>query len=187
MSEANQAQSYSEQQITTAYMPPAVREYLDSELNSWTEEKWLADTPSLIHFEGSDSYVMPIHANIDARGGVGEEVVFVVDTDESGNKIGMGLLGFGVGDHPPALKKPYVAYTQTEQGRRQEGLGTRRLRLMNQLALRLFDQPLNSDPESDLSIEAMYTWQKLVRAGEAEGYEEENGALRWRFKTDLHR
>jgi hypothetical protein len=167
-------------------MPAAVRGFLEAEQAfelSPESANITVGQPQAIHFEGLETYVLPIDVHADDAG-VGEEVLYLVDTDAEGQKTGIGLVAKGRGGLA-RYQKPYVGYTETDETHRREGLGLRRLRLMNRLALREYDQPLHSDPNADVSDEAKAVWLKLVNSGEAEFFHDEEYP-RFRFR-DSHR
>lgn len=112
-----------------------------------------------------------------------ESLVVMVDLDHEGKQIGYGVIakhqatedGLEVDSHP------FVAYTETT-GETRKGLGTRRLRLMNQLASKNFGEPVYSSLNNDFMSETpIRMWLRLVEAGEAEQVVLD-GVPRFRFK-----
>ena len=164
-------------------IPDGVNAYLDSELKAWSES---ATSGQLQHasYGGVDTYLMPINVETSGTTHDEEDVVFLIDTDEEGKKMGTGILAMGIQEGSPLYGKPYVGYTGTETGHTRKGLGLRRLRLMNQLALERHNQVLYSDFGEDISDEAIKVWEKLVTSGDAEQVEDQDH-YRFRFKK-LH-
>lgn len=73
--------------------------------------------------------------------------------------------------------KPFVGYTETEKDFRNQGLGTRRLLLMNAFSGAQYSLPLNSDTlNSEVSV-----WEDLVQKGQAQKFQE-GEHLRYSFK-----
>ncbi|HEX8182938.1 MAG TPA: hypothetical protein VF575_05050 [Candidatus Saccharimonadales bacterium] len=95
----------------------------------------------------------------------------------------MGNISFATGDPttPSVFNKPYVAYTETAEASRRQGLGVQRARIMNNLSMAHFGHELHSDPSGDTSEEAHGLWLKLVSNGEAEPFDDD-GLTRYRFK-----
>lgn len=77
---------------------------------------------------------------------------------------------------------PYVAYTETDPKKRKQGLGRRRLMVMNLLANTLHEQPLHSDSDWFREDEATSLWERLEQEGKAVRYKDKNGDNRFRFK-----
>jgi hypothetical protein len=166
-------------------IPDEIGSYLDSELKSWSKHATLGQFQKT-SFEGIDTYIVPFNVENSGTFHDKEDVVFLVDTDENGRKIGTGILAMGIVESSPLYGKPYVGYTGTEIGHTRRGLGARRLKLMNQLALKRHNQALHSavGDEEDFSYEARKVWEKLVKNGEAEQVPDQT-YTRFRFKP-LH-
>lgn len=166
--------------INFSDIPDEVGAYLASQLKSWGESA--AGQIQQTNYEGVSTYLMPV---IDTTGKSSDDSVFLVDVDEEGKRIGTGLFASSALNGKPPYDKPFVGFTRTESGHTRKGLGMRRIKLMNQLALKRHGQVLYSDPGDDITYEAKKVWEKLVESGEAERVQDENYS-RFRFKP-LHR
>jgi hypothetical protein len=180
--EINKTDSFRRSDMAITDMPESVQSFLRDELSDWSNKPLTLGQPGLIEFEGINTYTLPIHDDPNNEGGFGEEIVLIVDTSDKGDKIGLGILAIGTGNAGDKYKKPYVGETHTDDDHTRQGLGIRRLKLMNRLALELFGLPLNSDPIGNTTGEAVAVWQKLVQADQAELYVED-GIPRFRFKA----
>lgn len=115
-----------------------------------------------------------------------EEIIHVIDASPDGEVIGTGEVRYNPTSKEDYFKgKPFVGATSTVESRRNEGLATRRLRIMKLAAAAEFGLSLHSDTLfSDDS--ARKIWEHLVRDGLAERYMQKtsSGAShpRYRFK-----
>lgn len=77
--------------------------------------------------------------------------------------------------------QPFVRFTKTSPEYRREGLGIRRLQLLDALCKRLWSFPLRSS--DSILPEARAVWEKLCELGLAEIWRKDiNGKLLYRFK-----
>ena len=78
---------------------------------------------------------------------------------------------------------PFVAYTTTSLEHLRQGLGMRRLQLLNALCLDLWSQVLRSS--DSIRPEARGVWEKLCQMGLAEVWRDDaNGKSVYRFKNE---
>lgn len=97
------------------------------------------------------------------------KLVDLFDTNEDNERLGRPEIVFNISSTDTYfLNKPFVGWNGTEEGCRRQGLGMRRLLLMNVLSLHLFDYPLNSDTNQQGGAKEM--WEKLVSREVAEKY-----------------
>lgn len=98
-----------------------------------------------------------------------EELVYILDLDNEENEKGHAELRMNISNNDPYFKnKPFVGYTETEDDFRKQGLGARRLLIMNVFAKILYVLPLHSD--TLISAEASSLWKRLVEEGKATTY-----------------
>lgn len=71
-----------------------------------------------------------------------------------------------------SMIKPSVGYTETREGFRRRGLGTRRLLTMNAFSRAYFGMPLHSADMGDSQPEAIAIWEKLVKERKAKKFKE---------------
>jgi len=100
-----------------------------------------------------------------------EELVYLIDVDSDGIEEGHGEIRMNISNDDPYFKnKPFVGYTETEGGFRRQGLGTRRLLMMNTFTQMLYDLPLHSD--TLIADDARRLWERLAVEGKAIKYPE---------------
>ncbi|HEX7963751.1 MAG TPA: hypothetical protein VF466_04125 [Candidatus Saccharimonadales bacterium] len=111
----------------------------------------------------------------DDEGGQHPETELVlVDMQDDATPLGVGIVTREQVPAAPEDTVPYVGWTQTRPDARGKGLGLRRLRIMNELSLSAFGQPLHSSlyvnaiPEFQPTPEAQRLWARLVAEGVAE-------------------
>jgi hypothetical protein len=98
-----------------------------------------------------------------------ERLVYVFDTDPSGGIIGKGLVRKALNEQDDlADDMPFVGYSKTVKPFRKQGLGQRRLLIMNEASERIFGLPLHSD--INITEGAQRIWLHLVEAGLAVEY-----------------
>ncbi len=78
--------------------------------------------------------------------------------------------------------KPYVAWTETKDDYRRQGLGEQRYEVANAATTLIHGEPLHSDGEVMREPEDTRLWEKLVKAGKAESYTTSLGDTDFRFK-----
>lgn len=115
-----------------------------------------------------------------------DELTYFVDLDDD-QIIGWSTLRYNLkSDNLEAehyfRHKPFVDWTITVTEHQKKGLGTRRLKLMNELSLREYGYPLCSS--TNLSKEAKKVWDHLVSQGLAVVFTE-NDRLRYRFLNNM--
>lgn len=98
----------------------------------------------------------------------GVDVTHLLDT--SSTETVRGTSSFWAYKGPEHVSPPYVGYTETYPDHRKQGLGKRRLVIMNAVAISLYDLPLSSanqvsDPERRI-------WERLVVEGKAKSYKD---------------
>ena len=114
-----------------------------------------------------------------------ESNAYVVDLDPDGRQVGAGEIRFALTNTRDFFRdKPFVGWTETEPGHQRQGLGKRRLLIMNLAATALYKHPLHSG--TLMSDDAESLWQKLTADGLAEKYTEKdtaykNGLVRYKF------
>lgn len=113
------------------------------------------------HQEGGQTYVA--QKRIINDNGSAVDWTYLFDTDLHGRPQGYGEIVHGNSD------KPFVGYTFSEI--KKQGLGQRRLKMMNAISTMLYDKPLHS--ASTISDSARGVWEKLVHEGVAERYMDE--------------
>lgn len=114
-----------------------------------------------------------------------ERVIHLIDTTESGKLTGTGEVAFSPDSRVDYFRnKPSVWFTRTFEGLGHQGLGRRRLVMMNLAATAEFGFSLHSatlfcDPYEQNA------WEHLVRDGLAKRYVQRNGtqqSTRYKFK-----
>jgi len=104
--------------------------------------------------------------------GVAERLVFLVEIRDSRN-MGGGEIRFKFDSQENFFKdKPFVGFTYTEYDLCKQGLGTRRIAMMNGLTKVLFGLPLHSDVfDAVRPKESESPWKIQVKFGNAVRYE----------------
>ncbi len=77
---------------------------------------------------------------------------------------------------------PTVDWTETKDQYLRQGLGTRRIEILDQLTQSAHDAPLHSAPSWNQEDAAEMLWRRLVEAGKAEQYIDSSGDDRFRMK-----
>ena len=112
-----------------------------------------------------------------------ESLLYLGDVNSKNELLGKITLIFNLTSESVYFKnKPRVGFHETFINPRQ-GLGARRLRVLNALSMAIYDLPLNSD--SLLMSYAGNLWEKLVSTGEAIKYKDgtnDRFNTRYRFK-----
>ena len=144
------------------------------------------DSGSMLEFEGMKSIVLKRgtdYKHADVR--YSADYINIYDIDHDDELVGwatIARINSGFRDMPHGL--PYIGMTETVKEMRRQGLGTRRLILANELSLKTFGLPLNSDLTVDgTEEEAASLWQKLVLEGKAEEVTDSDYGPTWRFKA----
>lgn len=125
-------------------------------------------------FMGMDSYLAELESGYTMAPYNSE--LMILDKKSSGEMVGYGFVTFfnnGVAR---------VGDTFTDEDHRRQGLGRRRLYLMNMLTNQLRGQVLYSG--ISIEPEAQSLWLRLVDEGVAEAYCTQRGLTRWRFKKE---
>jgi hypothetical protein len=122
----------------------------------------------ITHPDGSRTYVATtkkIYSMLDE-----EESTYFVDM-EGGSVLGYGELRKDLSKGGKYFTdKPFVGYTRTEAANVRQGLGLRRLEMMNAFSQMKYSLPLYSD--TVMNTGATSRWEELVRAGKAEKFKE---------------
>ncbi len=151
----------------------------DAALTFWERSGRYTDTPRLIvpgfnrllQICGSDNITTYVaeHPKTYHTNGATESNAYLVDVNEEETQVGFGEIRFSISDQGPFFTdKPFVGWTQTEEGYKNAGLGRRRLLAMNIAALALYEKPLHSDTLTSEAAEGL--WESLVTEGLAEKY-----------------
>ena len=107
-----------------------------------------------------------------------EQTIVLQDVNENGDEKGHGSIKRILMD-PGYLNEPYVGYSETETQYQRQGLGVRRLLLMNALTQSFFNLPLYSMFAND---SAQKVWNKLVKEGTALQINSNGFRNEYRFK-----
>lgn len=130
-----------------------------------------------IHLNGDVTYVGQQDKTYDTNEAT-ERLTYFVDTRD-GEITGYLEIRLSLTDQSEYFKeKPFVGFTRTFSAFLNQGLGKRRLEEANAYSLSEHSLPLNSD--SLVMDEAKKIWEKLIKDGKAEKYDE-NGKERFRF------
>lgn len=134
------------------------------------------------HPDGTQTYLARQKKTYDS--GNKDELTYFVDL-ENGTIIGWSTLRFNLKSNDPEaqkyfLNKPFVDWTRTDINYIKRNLATRRLYLMNQIALQRYGFPLYSS--TNLSPEAKIVWEKLVAQTKAKKFDED-GRDRYKLLT----
>ncbi len=95
----------------------------------------------------------------------------LIDVNEDNIHIGHGEIMVDNSEKEIYKDQPFVAYTDTVKKYRRQGLGMRRLYVMNALSQAFYQLPLYSGFAIKPSAEGV--WQRLVEQGVAKIYEDE--------------
>ena len=128
----------------------------------------------LLHIEadGIESFVAE-HTKTYRQNHETESITYVIDTDTSGVTLGKGEIRLSrTNDSDFYKNKPFVGQTTTTFEYRRQGLGLRRLHVMNMASLAIHGLPLHSDTLR--SRQAQSLWEKLVEQGVAQRYMQAN-------------
>lgn len=118
--------------------------------------------------DGSISYVAT-QTKTYATNGDTEKLVYIYDEDAQHNEIGYGEIRYNEMRKDNYFKnKPFVGFTTTGENYKKQGFGTRRLKTMNALSLRMFGLPIHSD--TLIGEESKRIWQRLLKNGETYSY-----------------
>lgn len=99
-----------------------------------------------------------------------EELIYFADTRRD-KMIGYSELHFNISSKSPYFKnKPLVSFTQTYNNYVKQGLGTRRLFLMNAMTQMLYKLSLYSDTLNSPDMKKI--WESLVKQGKASKFKE---------------
>jgi hypothetical protein len=103
-------------------------------------------------------------------------VVNEIDISTDGNLMGGGLSFLELDENGVETDDPYVQFSFTKPGYERQGLGLRRLIILNEINKKLFHRNLTSGSFIEPNIEAL--WQRLEQAGLAEKIEENHYRFR---------
>jgi hypothetical protein len=100
-----------------------------------------------------------------------EELTHLIDLSREMSKIGHGEIRMALHNRRKYFRnKPFVGYTETNSDMQGQGLGTRRLLVMNALCQMFYGLPLNSS--TLVSELAKRRWERLATEGKARMYME---------------
>lgn len=163
--------------ISTELIPTDVANYFSFRSRKLTDAPPLpiADFDDLMIFNFGDAGNVYAAAHTKSyRTDTVERLVYLADTDATGNLQGSGEVRLTVTDQSDYFRdKPFVGFTRTRRGYRELGLGMRRLHVMNAVTNNLFNLPLYSD--TSVAPKAQRLWHRLVEQGVAEEYMEGQG------------
>lgn len=112
--------------------------------------------------------------------GDSEISLYFLEFNKDKKETGHAELRYNYSNPSPYFKdKPFIGYIATEDEFQRQGLGIRRHRIMNILALSIYAQVLHADTimtEPELKV-----WKKLVELGEARHYLEREKTDRFCF------
>lgn len=163
-------------------LPPQIAEYLETQSRKLVRDETYRvgnfDTLySFTHANEDITYVGQQDKTYDTNNRT-ERLTFFVDTRE-GEITGYLEMRLALTDLQRFFKnKPFVGFTRTHESFQKQGLALRRLEEANAYSLAEYGFPLNSD--TLLTDEAKRVWERLVEAGRAEQYKE-NDNPRFRF------
>jgi GNAT superfamily N-acetyltransferase len=178
-----------EHSIDPSEVPAPVAELFTRESNPYEHRRLVIHAfRKLLRFNNNDgliTYVAEHPAVIDEDGMevVNQSHMYFADVDQEGAIVGRGTAFHRYdGTDPYYRQKPILTYTETMPERQGQGIGQRRLEVMDTVVQTLHGEPLHSDWELDMEDEVTDQFKKAVREGRAEEYTEENGETRYRFK-----
>lgn len=142
-------------------LPKGLQKQMDSEENCGLTFK-------VLHIDNSTTYVSEF---------VGFDLFFFQDRNAQNRYTGEGRIYVESGEESEI---PVVGYTWTSEKFRKQGLGRRRLFIMNATSKARYDNALSSSGSPRISQRSI--WEKLVKEGIAETHVWE-GTQRYRFIT----
>lgn len=141
---------------------------------------------SISHNNGDKSYVASLQERHLPKGQSSEQASmsfldsYVIDANADGVPTGNAVFRRVTNTEDDSLKdKPYALLNLTDKDFREQGLGNRRLLLMNAVSRMLYGLPLHSDTSIANEAERRL-WEKFVTQGKAKKYSQ-NGVDRYSF------
>lgn len=111
-----------------------------------------------------------------------EQLTYFFDMRGS-DKIGHGELRFNdTSTHPFFMNKPVVGYVETVKGLWKQGIGVRRLCMMNAYAQMVYGLPMYSCDTMAYSL-SRFSWEKLFQQSMVEKITSSEGKHRYNFKA----
>jgi hypothetical protein len=168
--------------IASEKLPETAKEYFAEAGKEFCDDYTQRD-PMHVEYRGINTFTVMMEGKEVAEAGEwGEVDILLIDVDDRDRRIGHGIVAMLSGDVQPfEINKPFVGETGTQPEFMRQGLGLRRLQVMNHLAQLIFRKPLHSDLLGHTSEEAKGVWRKLTEQGNAEEYTRDGFSL-WRFK-----
>lgn len=124
-----------------------------------------------VHPDGDYSWLAQHDKTYDEYSEAVESNTYVFDTNPDNEITGVGEIRFARSSDDPYFKdKLFVGWTKTELGFERQGLGRRRLLVMNMVSHALYGCALHSD--TLLSEPAQRLWEGLVDESAASRYNE---------------
>ncbi len=161
-------------EVDIAQFPSCVIEIFEADDYRGDTTRLISDTGWVYEFDTDRTYVFPFEFDFQDNQFDEGTAVMTVDVDNQGRE-GHGYICSRIHGY----LMPYVGFTRTEERKLREGLGKRRLRIMNDLSLKLFEIPLSSN--ATMEDEAVSLWASLVRSEEAEIVDWDGHYGRFRF------
>ena len=156
-------------------LPEAVWEFFVGRHRQFTPPGGV-DTSRLGEFQrvflenGDIAYLASEEKQYDGSKESKEQCTYVYEARD-GEKVGHGEIRWNdTSKDPFFVDKPFVGMTRTEEDFRREGLGLRRIKLMNAIAQMRYGKPLYSS--TLMTREAKSVWGKLQEQGIAERFME---------------
>ncbi len=139
-----------------------VKPYAEYDDQSVFDYKKFQEVSRISHDDGSTTFVAryAIDQMLDGAP-LNPQNIFLVDIDKNGETVGSGYVASN--NHPLYKGKPFVGYTDTKSGFEKQGLGRRRLFVMNALSQMSYRLPLHSGLSP--SAPATRIWDSLVTEG----------------------
>jgi hypothetical protein len=160
--------------ITKDLVPFKIMEHFESHSKLSNEEYYRLGNFSefylVMHSDDSKTFLARQTKTYDTNRDT-EEVTYLVDIDKQNVHVGHGEIRWNISNKSDFFKnRPLVGYTETYQDYRKQGLGLRRLLVMNAVSEMLYGLPLNSDILSHDNQERR--WKRLVEQGKAIVYKQ---------------
>lgn len=174
---------HSIQSVELGVLPDQAIKVMEEKRRNWVSQEdydrgMLEGAHVIIHPDGNETYVATttkIYSGDDV-----EESTYFIDM-QGGSVAGYGELRKNLTKGGSYFTdKPLVGYTETEPTMRRQGLGLRRLEIMNAFSQMKYQLPLYSD--TLLQPDAKRRWEELVQVGKAEKFKEGRHD-RYVFKT----
>lgn len=112
--------------------------------------------------------------------GDSEISLYFIEYNKKKEETGHAELRYNYSNPSPYFKdKPFIGWVSTEERYQRQGLGIRKHRVMNALALAIYDKVLHAD--TVMTEYEFKVWKKLVELGEARHYLEKKKLDRFCF------